>query len=91
MARYLVEVPHTSEECVRELDSVLGYSHELLNRFDWGCKDNAHIGWALVEAQDTATVRMMLPMSLRGKAKVFGVVKFTPDDVRAFHEKAASG
>jgi hypothetical protein len=85
MARFFVECPHTPEDCVADLDSVLGHSQELFARFDWGCKEGEHTGWVIVEAQDANTARMLLPISIRQRAKVHGVVKFTPEDVKQFH------
>jgi len=81
MARYLLTCPHTPEDCVPDIDSVLGHSKELLARFDWGCKDGEHTGWVLVEAGNEATARMMLPVALRTKAHVRMVNKFTPEDM----------
>ena len=57
---------------------------ELLGRFDWGCKHGEHIGWAVVEAQDQATARRLLPTTFRDKARVFQLTKFTPEDVKSF-------
>ena len=68
------------------LDSVLGFSHELFHRFDWGCNDGEHVGWAVVEAQDPATAKMFLPVGLRPKTRVVGVVKFTAEDIKSFHD-----
>ncbi|HEY4686326.1 MAG TPA: hypothetical protein VII57_09810 [Dehalococcoidia bacterium] len=84
MARFLVEAHHVPEDCVRDLDSILGMSRELLGRFDWGCKHGEHIGWAVVEAQDQATARRLLPTTFRDKARVFQLTKFTPEDVKSF-------
>ena len=85
MARYLLTVPHTDEDCVAELDSVFGHSKELLARFDWGCKAGQHIGWVVLEAADDQTARRMLPITVRDKANVSLLNKFTPEDVQAFH------
>ena len=63
MARYLLSCPHTYEDCIGDIDSVLGHSKELLARFDWGCKDGEHVGWVVVEAGNEATARMMLPVA----------------------------
>ena len=87
MARFLVHVPHTPDECVRALDSVLGHSETLLGRFDWGCKDDEHIGWAVLEAQDESTALMMLPSHIRGEAHATMLSKFTAEEVKAFHEQ----
>jgi hypothetical protein len=87
MARFFLEVPHTDEDCVRELDSVFAHSQELFARFDWGCKANEHVGWVVVEARDASTARMLLPTVVRAKARVVPVNKFTPEDVKSFHEQ----
>jgi len=86
MARYMLEVGHEPEDCVSELDSLMGHSHELLSRFNWACKDGQHVGWAIVEAGDQSTARMMLPIRVRSKARVFAVHTFTPEEIRAMHE-----
>ncbi|HWC30010.1 MAG TPA: hypothetical protein VG845_08020 [Dehalococcoidia bacterium] len=88
MARFLLECPHNPEDCTQELDSIMGQSHELLARFDWGCKVDEHVGWAVVEAGDEGTARMLLPTSIRARAHIVRLNKFTPDDVKAFHEQA---
>ena len=89
MARYLVEARHVPDDCTAALDSVLGVSRELLNRFDWGCKAGEHIGWAVVEAQDERTARMLLPTTIRGNARLIIINKFTPEEVNSFHEDEA--
>ena len=85
MARFLVQAEHTEADCVQALDSVVAFSQALLARFDWGCKDGEHVGWAVVEAQDKATARMLVPTYLRGKTRVVALNKFTPEDVSSFH------
>jgi hypothetical protein len=86
MARYLLTVPHTYEECVAELDSVFAHSRELLGRFDWGCKDGEHVGWVVIEAGNEATARSLLPTNIRSKASVRLVNKFTPEEIQAMHD-----
>jgi hypothetical protein len=86
MARYLLTIPHTYEDCIAELDSVFAHSKELLARFDWGCKDGEHVGWVLIEAGSESTARSMLPIAFRTKASVRMVNKFTPEDIQAMHE-----
>lgn len=85
MARFLVECPHTPEDCVEALDSIISFSKEAINRFDWGCEAGQHIGWAVVEAQDEATARLFLPTVIRRQAKVVLLNKFTVEDVQSFH------
>ena len=86
MARFFVEAFHTNEDCVEHLDSMMAVSHEMLNRFDWGCKGGQHVGLAVLEAQDEATLRRMLPTTIRGRARVVPLNKFSVDDVKSFHQ-----
>jgi hypothetical protein len=90
MARYLLTCEHVPEDCLGDLDSIFSFSHELLGRFDWGCKDGEHVGWVVVEAQDEATARMLLPTSIRRKARVRKVNKFSQEDLQAAHEAIAA-
>ena len=85
MARFLIEAPHTPEDCVDALDSIMSFSEYLLGRFDWGCKAGEHVGWAVLEAQDEATARMLLPTSIRHEAKATLLNKFSMSDVKSFH------
>lgn len=88
MSRYLIESPHTKEECLRTLDEILAKGAETLNKFDWGCGSGDHTGYALIEGENESRVRNMLPGFLREKARVIQVGKFTPDQIRSFHKAA---
>ena len=87
MARYLVELPHTKEDCVAALDSVVAHSHSLMDRIDWGCGEDVHTGWLVIEAQDANAAKAMVPTNIRDTAKAVQLVKFTPEQVKAFHDK----
>ena len=86
MARYLVELPHTKEDCLEALDSVVAYSDSLMQRIDWGCGEDIHTGWLIIEAQDAHAAKMMVPTNIRDTAKAIQLVKFTPEQVKSFHE-----
>jgi hypothetical protein len=85
VARFLIEAPHTSEDCTDALDSIMAFSEHLLGRFDWGCKAGKHVGWAVLEAQDEGTARMLLPTSIRHEARATLLNKFSIEDVKSFH------
>lgn len=85
MARYLVESPHTKEECLRALDEIMAEGPSILNKFDWGCTAGDHTGYAIIEAENESTVKSMVPDFLRNKAKIVQVGKFTPEQIRSFH------
>jgi hypothetical protein len=82
---YFIESPHSKEECLQALDDVLARGPEFLARFDWGCMSGDHTGWAVVEAGSEAAARSIVPVLVRGKARVTEVSKFTPDQIRSFH------
>ena len=86
MARYLVELPHTKEDCLEALDSVVAHSHALMDRIDWGCNDDVHTGWLVIEAQDEHTAKMMVPTNIRDRAHAVQLNKFSVDQVKSFHE-----
>jgi len=86
MSRYLVEVTHTQRECVWAVKQLLDAGPEFLARFDWGCQDGEHVGWALVEADSKFAAQELVPRVLRPKARIVELCQFTPEQVRAFHE-----
>ena len=88
MARYMLTIPHIEQDCVTELDSVFGHSKELLARFDWGCKAGEHVGWVIIEAASPEIACSMLPLTIRNKARVSMINKFSPEDIEGFHKEA---
>ncbi|NIS82217.1 MAG: hypothetical protein GTO14_18880 [Anaerolineales bacterium] len=83
MKRFLIETPHTGENCHLLVNEVhaLGYLHN----FDWGCKAGIHSGWAIIEAESEAQARLAVPLLVRGAARVIPLVKFSPDEVHEWH------
>lgn len=58
MERYIVESPHTKDECLRALDEILAEGPAVLNKFDWGCQTGDHTGYAVVDADNETAVRI---------------------------------
>jgi hypothetical protein len=83
MAKYLVISNHTGEECVKALQETLAIGY--LTHFQWGCKDNVHTGWAILEAESKEQAMMSVPTFLRGSAKVVSLTEFDPEKVRKMH------
>jgi hypothetical protein len=74
MNRYMIESPHPPEKCDQVLHDLhaAGYLHS----FEWGCKDNDHTGWALVEAENMEHAKQIVPWYLRDQARIVRLVKF---------------
>lgn len=83
--RYLLESPHTKEECLRELDEILEEGTDVLSKFNWACASGDHTGYAIVDARDESEVLTMVPVFIRNKAKIIKVAQFTPEQIRSFH------
>jgi hypothetical protein len=83
MKRFLVISHHTGAECVLALKETLAIGY--LTHFDWGCKDGAHTGWAILEAENKAQAIMSVPTFLRSKATVVQLTKFEVAKVEAMH------
>src|SRR5215470_16163983 len=74
MDRYLIETPHTREECL-DLIKILNAQGYLWN-FDWGCKAGIHSGWAIIEAGNEAQARLAVPPLVRSRARIVKLNKF---------------
>ncbi|MGO9481493.1 MAG: hypothetical protein ACLP05_06915 [Candidatus Kryptoniota bacterium] len=83
MDRYLVESPHTKDDCYHAVKQVeaLGY----LTHFEWGCASGNHTGFAIIEAENEAQAKMVVPPMSRKTARVVKLNKFTPEMLNASH------
>ena len=85
MAQYLIESPHTKDECMKMLDELAAKSKDGLDQYVFGRMSGQHTGWALVEASSESEAMSMVPSSIRSKAHVIKVDRFTPEQIKAFH------
>jgi hypothetical protein len=90
MARYLIESPHTNEECLRALDEILLRGPGALAKYDFGCMSGDHTGYVIVESGSESEARENVPSFLRGKARIVKVDKITPEQIKSFHQMKAS-
>ncbi len=83
MNRYLIETPHTAQDCQRLVEQVraMGY----LFHFEWGCKSGVHCGWAIIEAENEAQAQLAVPPLVRNKARVIKLFRFDAE-ARSLHE-----
>ncbi len=90
MARYMVELPHTPEECLKALDEQLAKGKDVLDKIEYGCKTGDHTGYALVDSISRNDVlAKYVPGFIQEKARIVEVGKFTPEMIKSFHAKAA--
>lgn len=89
MANFMIEMPHSDQQCLAALDQLAEQSTELLNNTWWSCMAGKHDGWAMVQAADRSEVRNMVPVALRDQVTITEVNKFTPDQIQQMHRMAA--
>ena len=87
MARFLIEVPHTQEECMKAMDEVSAMGPKALAQWDFGCEAGEHVAWAIVTAPDEKTALEKVPEAERANAKVHKLTKLTAAQVKEMHEK----
>jgi hypothetical protein len=83
MPSFLVISPHTLQDCSKVLQNLLAMGY--LTHFDWGCKDNDHTGWAIIEAESKEEALMTVPPFVRSRARAVELTKFSPEQVQAMH------
>jgi hypothetical protein len=86
MARYLVETGHTDRECLWALKQSLRDGPEYVSRFEWGCKDGEHRGWAIVEAEHKFAAQALVPQLLRPYTRIIELNQFSQAEAAAYHE-----
>ena len=86
LTRFLVEVPHTIEDCLQALDETKALGNEKLMKWSWGCVTGDHTAYILVDAKNEAEALKWVPASETSKAKVMKLTVFTPEQIQAFHQ-----
>ena len=84
---YYIQVSHTPEQCLAELDRFSAETPEFLDKVEWGCMSGDHTAYAFVMAANENEARAMLPESSRSRAKVVATSKLTVAQIKSFHEK----
>ena len=82
MARFLIEVPHASEElaCKRAIHSLLSYGSHYITHAEWGCLDGEHKAWLMVDVDCRDDARHIVPPAFRDETKVTQLSRFSLRD-----------
>ena len=90
MPRYLIQAPHTAEECTAALIELLDKGPLVLFQFDFACAvgdQSDHLGAAILELASESAARETVPASICDKAVITEVRKVTPEEVRLLKKK----
>ncbi|MCC6502588.1 MAG: hypothetical protein IT362_05560 [Deltaproteobacteria bacterium] len=86
--KYLIQSPHTKQECLRELDEISAKGQKALGQFFWGCGQGDHTGYTIVDAKTEGEAKALVPDFIREKAKIVELIQFSPEQIRSMHKAA---
>ena len=80
MDRYLVISNHTAEDCRLAVKHFREHHAGFLAHYEWGCYDNDHNAYAIMEADNHEMAKMTVPPLFREKTKVVKLTYFKPQE-----------
>lgn len=92
MNRFLIEVSHAAEEsaCHQAVKILQDTGSHYLTNADFGCMDEVHKAWIIVETETKEQARNILPSIYRQDALVVSLNKFTPENAEKLTEQHGS-
>jgi hypothetical protein len=82
MDRYMVISGHTAADCRQAVKYFAEFYAGYIAHFEWGCKDNDHNAYAIIEAESHEQAIMSVPPLFRDKARVIMLTYFYPDKTK---------
>jgi len=82
MDRYIVISTHTAEDCKMAVKQFRQYNAGFLTHFEWGCLDNDHTAYVIIDAESHENAKMSVPPLFRQKTKVIKLTHFDPMKTR---------
>ena len=92
MPRFLIEVQHDggAAACNRAIREILEMGSHFVTHAEWGCLDDVHTGWIILEAETPEEALRVLPPGERTKARVVRLTRFTVDVLGALRQHHAT-
>jgi len=83
MAKFLIELAHeaTEEACSIAINTILSSGSHFLTHAEWGCKDDEHKCWIIVDVNKKEEASAILPPVYRKEAKIIELTRYTMDDL----------
>ncbi len=83
MAKFLIEVPHEKEvvACARAIQIFLTSGSHFLTHADWGCMDQEHKAWIIVDVDSKDEARLIVPPAFRSQAKIVRLNTYTMEEI----------
>jgi hypothetical protein len=86
MANYLVEVPHGENRvsCMQAIQIFLETGSHFLAKADWGCSDDEHKAWMIVDVETKEQAMQIVPSRYRHNTKITELFKITREEVEYY-------
>ena len=83
MTRYLIEVPHENkkEACDRAVRVFMETGSHFMTNADWGCSDDVHKAWFVVDVESREEAVQILPSLFRQTAHIIALQRFRVEDI----------
>jgi hypothetical protein len=80
MTRYMIEVSHenSKDACNQAVQAFMETGSHFMTNADWGCGDDEHKAWFIVELESKDQARTILPPLFRDKARIIELQRFEP-------------
>ncbi len=82
MARYLIELIHKPEECIKSVEEIKEEEQDYLDRFYCGCDSGDHRCWAFIEASSDSEARRLIPRTIYNNVHVAEVKQLSPEFIQ---------
>ena len=84
MARFLIELEHEARKraCLKAYEIILSTGSHFLVNAEWGCEDNVHCCWIMVDLDSKEEARAILPPVYREEAKITEIKRYKLEDFR---------
>ena len=83
MSKYLIEVHHSDEHdgCVRALNAIMDFGSHLATHADFGCEDEVHIGWLIVDVESRDAAHQMVPPQYRADTRIIQLRRWNREEI----------
>ncbi len=83
MPRFLIEVPHENRKdaCDFAVRIFLETGSHFMTNADWGCGDDVHKAWFVLDVENRDQALSILPAVFRKTASIIELQRFTLEDL----------
>ena len=84
MPRFLIEIRHPDDKegCLKALDAIMKHGSHLVTKSEFGCEDDVHTGWLIVDADNHEGAKQLIPPEFRSDARTVHLRRWSQEEIR---------